>query len=173
LDARRGRRGSSGLRPPQSASFSQAWLPSLLRHAEARCAAAHPPPRRAAAPARSPAAAATTTADAGAWRIPTVPPVWCTPRLRHPLAPTLAPYPSCAAFFTAHLQPGLPLLLRGYLEAEGWSGLDYFRDLRALHAEHGRGWKGPSTLPEDGAPSARHPGPFEGSCRPYAPRSAA
>ena len=44
----------------------------------------------------------------------------------------------CASFFREYLQPGRPVLIRGHLAAEQWAALDYFADLRALHAEAGR-----------------------------------
>ena len=101
-----------------------AWLPGALRCAEAAVADAHPP-RRAPPPP-----------DACAWRIPTSPPAWATPVLLHPMASTRE-QPTCASFFSAHLQPGVPLLMHGHLEAEAWVGLAYFADLRALREEHG------------------------------------
>ena len=101
-----------------------AWLPGALRCAEAAVADAHPP-RRAPPPP-----------DAAAWRIPTSPPDWATPVLLHPMASTRE-QPTCASFFSAHLQPGVPLLMHGHLEAEAWGGLAYFADLRALREEHG------------------------------------
>ena len=101
-----------------------AWLPGALRCAEAAVAAAHPP-RRAPPPL-----------GGSAWRIPSSPPEWATPVLLHPMVSTRE-QPTCASFFSSHLQPGVPLLMHGHLEAEAWGGLAYFADLRALRQEHG------------------------------------
>ena len=75
-----------------------------------------------------------------AWRIPTEPP-------GHGLTPTLSPEHMVktvnveemphARFFSAHLQCGEPVLIRGHLHAERWEALEYFKDLRALRADAG------------------------------------
>lgn len=103
------------------------WMPPvhrLLGCAEAAVAAAYP----------------AASVESGVWEIPTSPP-------RHGRTPSLDPTKrvrevdasglSCAAFFDKYLQRGEPVLIRGHLKAEGWGALEYFRDLRRLHADAG------------------------------------
>ena len=105
------------------------WVGLLLAAAEAavdRAWAPHSP--APVAPSGSPA-----------WLIPTSPPPLTTPaispsrRVRE-VACTELP---CAAFFSEHLRPGTPVLIRGHLRAERWRALEYFASLEPLHAELG------------------------------------
>lgn len=119
---------------PLPADSAPAWVPctsALLRCAEAAAVAAWP-------------SAAGPTAgddDASSWRIPTQPPTLngLTPTLdpsRRVLEIDAASLP-CAAFFERHLQRGVPVLVRGHLDAEKWAAMEYFADLRRLHADAG------------------------------------
>ena len=103
------------------------WVGALLGRAEAAACAAWPPYN------------APTPLDSLAWAIPCHPPSHRMPRIDDTRRVVEAPTASlpCAAFFCEYLQTGKPVLIRGHLEAEQWSALTYFSDLRALHADAG------------------------------------
>ena len=112
---------------PLPAGSAPAWMPmvsALLQRAERTVSSAYDlaPP------------------DKALWTIPTAPP-------GHGRTPTLNPSRAvktieasampCATFLLEHLQPGVPLLLKGHLHAEKWAALEYFKDLRQLYDDCG------------------------------------
>ena len=106
-----------------------AWVEcvgTLLRHAERAVGMAH-------------LAASLAEADAARWKIPARPPRENTPAIdeaRRVRQVDVNELP-CSSFFCEHLRPGRAVLIRGHLEAERWGALEYFADLRTLHAEAG------------------------------------
>ena len=110
------------------------WVGRLLAHAEAHANAAF---RLRQRPLESPAGG---PSQGDVWRIPTaipthsgVPTVDPSRRVDECAASALSP----ATFFCDFLQKGNPLLIRGHLASEEWHALEYFGDLRALHASAG------------------------------------
>ena len=112
------------------------WVGSLLHRSERAV-------RAAWRPVGPPAGLGCASQEAGAedarWRICSDLPVHRLPTISAARrVPEIdAESLPCAKFFSEYLQPGKPLLIRKHLAAEQWRALDYFADLRALHASAG------------------------------------
>lgn len=107
------------------------WVGSLLHRAEAVVGAAW---RRAALNDGY------FACDDGAhWRIATAIPQHRMPLMSEArrVSEVDAANLPCATFFCDYLQRGNPLIIRNHLAAERWAALDYFTDLRNLHASAG------------------------------------